>query len=95
MKLGPANDNAAVSFEHRLLILLAMSRGCPRSRPRSRSLALRGEHIVTRKHKGRPKGRDHINGIKGFWSCAKHWLYPLRGVPRQYFHLYLGEVAFF
>lgn len=58
------------------------------------SLAIRGEHIVIRKQQGRPKGRNHINGIEGFWSYAKHWLYPLRGVPRRYFHLYLGEVAF-
>jgi len=58
------------------------------------SLAMRGKHIVIRKEKGRPKGRDHINGIEGFWSYAKHWLYPYRGVSRRYFHLYLGEVAF-
>jgi len=58
------------------------------------SLAIRGEHIVIHKQKGRPKGRDHINGIEGFWSYAKNWMYPLRGVPRRYFHLYLGEVAF-
>lgn len=58
------------------------------------SLAMRGEHIVIRKEKGRPKGRDHINGIEGFWSYAKNWLYPYRGVPRKYFHLYLGEIAF-
>jgi transposase len=58
------------------------------------SLAMRGKHIVIRKEKGRPKGRDHINGIEGFWSYAKHWLYPYRGVARRYFHLYLGEVAF-
>ena len=47
---------------------------------------------MIRKEKGRPVGRDHINGIEGFWSYAKNWLYPYRGVPRQYFHLYLGEV---
>ncbi len=58
------------------------------------SLAVRGQHIVIRKQQGRPKGRNHINGIEGFWSYAKHWLYPLRGVPRRYFHLHLGEVAF-
>lgn len=39
-------------------------------------------------------GRDHINGIEGFWSYAKNWLYPLRGVPQRYFHLYLAEVCF-
>ncbi len=42
---------------------------------------------MIRKEKRRPVGRDHINGIEGFWSYAKDWLYPYRGVPRQYFHL--------
>jgi transposase len=36
----------------------------------------------------------HINGIEGFWSYAKTWLYNYRGVPREYFHLYLKEVEF-
>ena len=36
----------------------------------------------------------HINGIEGFWSYAKAWLYHYRGVPRQYFHLYMKEVEF-
>jgi transposase len=58
------------------------------------SLALRGEHVVVRKERGRPLGRDHINGIEGFWSYAKHWLYPYRGVPRKLFHVYLGEIAY-
>jgi len=58
------------------------------------TLKLRGEHVMIRKEKGRPAGRDHINGIEGFWSYAKNWLYPYRGVPRQYFHLYLAEVCY-
>jgi transposase len=58
------------------------------------SLAIRGDHIVVRKEAGRPKGRTHINGIEGFWSYAKHWLYPYRGVPRKFFHIYLGEISF-
>jgi transposase len=58
------------------------------------SLRVQGEHIVVRKEKGRPRGRDHINGIEGFWSYAKNWLYPYRGVPRKYFHLYLGEICY-
>ncbi|MBX9903057.1 MAG: hypothetical protein K2Y31_01780, partial [Burkholderiales bacterium] len=28
------------------------------------------------------------------WSYAKNWLYPYRGVPRKYFHLYLGEICY-
>ena len=55
-------------------------------------LDIRGDHVVIRKEKGRPKGRDHINGIEGFWSYAKHWLYHYRGVPRKYFHLYMKEI---
>ena len=38
-------------------------------------------------------GRDHINGIEGFWSYAKNWLYPYRGIPRKNFHLYMGEIC--
>lgn len=58
------------------------------------TLKLRGEHVMIRKEKGRPVGRGHINGIEGFWSYAKNWLYPYRGVPHHYFHLYLGEVCY-
>lgn len=43
---------------------------------------------------GRPVGRDRIDGIESFWSYAKNWLYPYRGVPRQYFHLYLADVCY-
>jgi len=45
---------------------------------------------------GHPQGEGatHINGIEGFWSYAKNWLYPYRGVPSKYFHLYLGEVCY-
>jgi transposase len=58
------------------------------------SVAVRGNHVVIRKEKGRPHGRDHMNGIEGFWSYAKHWLYHYRGVPRKFFHFYLGEISF-
>jgi transposase-like protein len=40
------------------------------------------------------RDNSHINGIEGFWSYAKTWLYHYRGVPKQYFHLYLKEVEF-
>lgn len=58
------------------------------------SLSVRGNHVVITKEKGVPKGRDHLNGIEGFWSYAKHWLYQYRGVPKKFFHLYLGEISF-
>jgi transposase len=55
-------------------------------------LDIRGNHVVIKKNKGKPKGRDHLNGIEGFWSYAKHWLYHYRGVPKKNFHLYLKEI---
>lgn len=55
-------------------------------------LSVRGNHVVVPKEKGQPRGRNHLNGIEGFWSYAKHWLYPYRGVPSANFHLYLKEV---
>ena len=56
------------------------------------SLPIRGNHVVVLKDKGVPKGRNHINGIEGFWSFAKHWLYQYRGIHKAYFPLYLKEV---
>ena len=56
-------------------------------------LDIRGGHVIRKKEKGKPKGRDHLNGIEGFWSCARHWLYHYRGAPRKYFHLYLKEIG--
>lgn len=57
-------------------------------------IKMRGEHVLIRKEKGKPVGRDHINGIEGFWSYAKNWLYPYRGVPQKFFQLYLAEVCY-
>lgn len=58
------------------------------------TLRLRGDHGVICKDKGRPVGRDHINGVEGFWSYAKNGLYPYRGVPKKFFNLYLGETCY-
>ncbi|PIS17080.1 MAG: hypothetical protein COT61_00490 [Candidatus Portnoybacteria bacterium CG09_land_8_20_14_0_10_44_13] len=58
------------------------------------SLRLRGNHVIIKKEDGRPKGRDHINGIEGFWSYAKHWLYQYRGVHKKFFPIYLAELSF-
>jgi len=57
------------------------------------SLSTRGEHVRILKEKGRPL-RENINGMEGFWSYAKNWLYHFRGVPKKYFHLYLKETEF-
>jgi transposase len=56
------------------------------------SLPVRGNHIIVLKEKGIPKSREHLNGIEGFWSFAKHLLYQYRGINQVYFPLYLKEV---
>lgn len=59
-------------------------------------LSIKGNHVVILKDQGRPraKGRDHINGIEGFWSFSKNWLYQYRGIPKHHFPLYLKETEF-
>ncbi len=38
--------------------------------------------------------KNHINGIEGFWSYAKHILYQYRGVSKYHFPMYLKEVEY-
>lgn len=59
-------------------------------------LSVKGDHVVVQKEQGSPKakGRNHINGIEGFWSFSKNWLYQFRGIPTHHFHLYLKETEF-
>ena len=59
-------------------------------------LSIKGDHVVVKKVRGAPKakGRSHLNGIEGFWSFSKNWLYQYRGIPRHHFHLYLKETEF-
>lgn len=40
------------------------------------------------------KTNNHINGIEGFWSYAKHILYNYRGVSRYHFPMYLKEIEY-
>ena len=40
------------------------------------------------------RGHNHINGIEGFWSYAKHKLYNYHGVSRSNFALYLKEMEY-
>lgn len=56
-------------------------------------LQLRGNHILIRKEKGGPKGRDHIDGVEAFGSYAKHRLNSCRCVLQKFFYLCLGEIC--
>jgi len=40
------------------------------------------------------RDKNHINGIEGFWSYAKHILYNYRGVSKYHFPMYLKEVEY-
>jgi transposase len=40
------------------------------------------------------RGKNHINGIEGFWSFAKHILRNYRGVSKYHFPMYLKEVEY-
>lgn len=53
----------------------------------------RDEHVVT-KDKGKSKGRDHINGIEGFWCYAKDGMFMCRSTPKKSFHPYLPETPY-
>ena len=41
-----------------------------------------------------PRGDVHIDGLEGFWSSAKNFLYAYRGVPRTCFPPYLKYIEF-
>lgn len=39
-----------------------------------------------------PPDGSHLDGVEGFCSFGKIWLYHCRGVPRHYFPRYLEEI---
>ena len=52
-----------------------------------------GRHgVVTHAKNEHVRGDAHINGMGGFWSHARNWLYQYRGVSRRYFHFYPKEI---
>ena len=59
-----------------------------------RSLKRLGKHHTISHGKRFPKTKNHINGIEGFWSYAKHVLYDYRGVSKYHFPMYLKEVEY-
>ena len=40
------------------------------------------------------QGRNHINGLEGFWSYAKERFLKYHGVSKNHFYLYLKEMEF-
>jgi transposase len=60
------------------------------------SLKRLGKHHTVKheKHLVDKRTKNHINGIEGFWSFAKHILYNYRGVSKYHFPMYLKEVEY-
>ena len=60
------------------------------------SLKRLGKHLRVNhsKHMVDTRTKNHINGIEGFWSFAKHILYNYRGVSKYHFPMYLKEVEY-
>jgi transposase len=60
------------------------------------SLQRYGKHHVVSHSKAfvDKRTKNHINGIEGFWSYAKHILYNYRGVSKYYFPMYLKEIEY-
>jgi transposase len=61
-----------------------------------RSLRRWGKHHCVSHQKSLvdKRTKNHINGIEGFWSYAKHILYHYRGVSKYYFPMYLKEIEY-
>lgn len=60
------------------------------------SLKRYGKHHTVNHNKSfvDKKTKNHINGIEGFWSYAKHILYNYRGVSKYHFPMYLKEIEY-
>lgn len=60
------------------------------------SLKRYGKHHTVKHSKSHVDTRtqNHINGIEGVWSDAKHILYNDRGVSKYHFPMYLKEIAY-
>ena len=59
------------------------------------SLHQYGKHNIIKHHKDEfVKGRNHINGIEGFWSYAKERFHKYHGINRKNYPLYLKEMEF-
>ena len=60
------------------------------------SLKRYGKHLIVNHSKDfvDRRTKNHINGIEGFWSDAKHILYNYRGVSRYHFPMYLKEIEY-
>ena len=59
------------------------------------SLEQYGKHNIIRHDKDKfSDGRNHINGIEGFWSFAKERFHKYHGIKKNNYPMYLKEMEF-
>ena len=59
-----------------------------------KSLKQYGKHLKIKKQYTFVAGRNHINGIEGFWSYAKERFHKYHGINKRNYPLYLKEMEF-
>jgi len=59
-----------------------------------KSLKQYGRHLKINKQYTFAAGRNHINGLEGFWSYAKERFHKYHGINRKNYPLYLKEMEF-
>ena len=59
-----------------------------------KSLKQFGKHNKINKQFAYAKGRNHVNGLEGFWSFAKERFHKYHGIQKDNYHLYLKEMEF-
>jgi len=59
-----------------------------------KSLKFFGKHYTVDHAKRFKQGKNHINGLEGFWSFAKERFHKYHGVSKKHFNLYLKEMEF-
>ena len=58
------------------------------------SLRRYGKHSRVNHEKTFGRGRNHINGLEGFWSFAKERFHKYHGINRENYPFYLKEMEF-
>ena len=59
-----------------------------------KSLKQYGKHLKINKQYAFVAGRNHINGLEGFWSYAKERFHKYHGINKDNYPLYLKEMEF-
>ena len=59
-----------------------------------KSLKFYRKHLIVDHQNMFAHGKNHINGLEGFWSYSKERLLKYHGVSKNNFYFYLKELEF-